>query len=640
MFRLFGFSSRKALIIVHDLLATVAAIVASFYIRFEGDGLAARVDGLFNILPGFVAYAGLVYYFFHLYEGKWRFASLPDLFNIFRAVTVLAISLLVLDYILVSPAVLGTFFFGKITIALYWCLQMLFLGGPRITYRYFRYARTRQAATRADATPILLLGRAHDAEVLIRAVESGAVKKLWPIGVLSPSEADQGQAIRGIPVLGRLTELERIVADLQARGSRVARLVLTPSALSPDVAPETILMQARRLGLTTSRLPSLEEVSDAAGTVRLAPIAVEDLLLRPSARIDYQRLERMVRGKAVVVTGGGGSIGSEICERVVTFGASRLLILDIQEAGLQAITDVLKAREAPAEITSRIADVRDRARMMRLIGEFKPDIVFHAAALKHVPLVEIDWAEGVKTNVFGSVNVADAAAASGATAMVMISTDKAIEPVSMLGATKRFAEMYCQALDADLARRTDHGRKPMRLIAVRFGNVLASNGSVVPKFKAQIEAGGPITVTHPDMVRYFMTIREACDLVVTAASHALGPQQSDVSVYVLNMGQPVRIVDLAERMVRLSGLEPGRDIEITFTGVRPGERLHEILFARDEPTAEIGISGIVAARPVHPSLDAMRGWLAALEQGLERNERAAIHGVLHAAVPDFRGAAA
>jgi O-antigen biosynthesis protein WbqV len=210
----------------------------------------------------------------------------------------------------------------------------------------------------------------------------------------------------------------------------------------------------------------------------------------------------------------------------------------------------------------------------------------------------------------------------------------------MLGATKRFAEMYCQALDADLARRTDGGRKPMRLIAVRFGNVLASNGSVVPKFKAQIEAGGPITVTHPDMVRYFMTIREACDLVVTAASHALGPQQSNVSVYVLNMGQPVRIVDLAERMVRLSGLEPGRDIEITFTGIRPGERLHEILFARDEPTAEIGISGIVAARPVHPSLDAMRGWLAALEQGLERNERAAIHGVLHAAVPDFRGAAA
>ena len=217
------------------------------------------------------------------------------------------------------------------------------------------------------------------------------------------------------------------------------------------------------------------------------------------------------------------------------------------------------------------------------MADFKPDIVFHAAALKHVPILEQDWEEGVKTNVFGSVNVADAAAAAGAGAMVMISTDKAIEPVSVLGATKRFAEMYCQALDADFARRAHGARPPMRLIAVRFGNVLASNGSVVPKFKAQIDAGGPVTVTHPDMVRYFMTIREACDLVVTAASHALGPERSDVAVYVLNMGQPVKIVDLAERMIRLAGLEPGRDVDIVFTGTRPGERIQEILFAREEP---------------------------------------------------------
>ena len=185
------------------------------------------------------------------------------------------------------------------------------------------------------------------------------------------------------------------------------------------------------------------------------------------------------------------------------------------------------------------------------LAEFKPDIVFHAAALKHVPLLERDWGEGVKTNIFGSVNVADAAAAAGTAAMVMISTDKAIEPVSVLGATKRFAEMYCQALDADFIARGEAETKPMRLVSVRFGNVLASNGSVVPKFKAQIEAGGPVTVTHPEMVRYFMTIREACDLVITAASHALGPERKDVSVYVLNMGQPVKIVDLAERMIRL-----------------------------------------------------------------------------------------
>jgi FlaA1/EpsC-like NDP-sugar epimerase len=215
MLRLPTFTLRKALIFIHDLLATVAAMVASFYIRFEDLSLLEpRLEGLMYVLPGFVAYAGIIYSIFRLYEGKWRFASLPDLFNIFRAVTVLAVSLLVLDYILVAPNIFGSFFFGKVTIVLYWCLQMLFLGGPRITYRYFRYTRTRQEATRGDSVPILVLGRAADAEVLIRAIESGAVKKIWPVGVLSPSAADQGQTIRGISVLGTLDDLERIVADL------------------------------------------------------------------------------------------------------------------------------------------------------------------------------------------------------------------------------------------------------------------------------------------------------------------------------------------------------------------------------------------------------------------------------------------
>jgi FlaA1/EpsC-like NDP-sugar epimerase len=272
-----------------------------------------------------------------------------------------------------------------------------------------------------------------------------------------------------------------------------------------------------------------------------------------------------------------------------------------------------------------------------VFADFRPEIVFHAAALKHVPLLERDWGEGIKTNVFGSVNVVDAAVAAGATALVMISTDKAIEPVSVLGATKRLAEMYTQAIDSDFVRR---GGRAMRLIAVRFGNVLASNGSVVPKFKQQIEAGGPVTVTHPDMLRYFMTIREACDLVVTAASHALQANRTDVSVYVLNMGQPVKIVELAERMIALSGLEVGRDIRIEFTGIRPGERLHEILFARNEPVVEIGIAGIVAAKPDNPSVESMRRWLATLEQGIARNDRSVIYGVLRDAVPDFRGEAA
>ncbi len=510
------------------------------------------------------------------------------------------------------------------------------LGGSRVAYRYFHYARTLQRTKVADATPILVLGRAADAEVLLRSIESGAVKKIWPAGILSPSSADRGQSIRGIPVLGDIDDLERVVADFAGRGTRVTRLVLTPSALSPEARPEVLLIRARKLGLTMSQLPSL----DAGGTaVQLAPVAVEDLLLRPSVRIDYRRLESFVSGKAIVVTGGGGSIGSEICDRMVTFGAARLLVIENSEPALHAVLEALRAKQSEAQISGRIADIRDRARIMSLIAQFKPDMVFHAAALKHVPLLELDWDEGIKTNVFGSINVADAAAAAGAAAMVMISTDKAIEPVSVLGATKRLAEMYCEALDKELGRHAS-GKSATRMISVRFGNVLASNGSVVPKFKAQIEAGGPVTVTHPDMVRYFMTIREACDLVTTAATHALGPDSGDVSVYLLNMGQPVKIVDLAERIIRLSGLEPGRDIQITFTGIRPGERLHEILFAREEETTDIGIPGIVATKPVQPSLDAIRAWVATLEQGLSRNERAVIYNVLRDAVPEFRGEAA
>ncbi len=436
-------------------------------------------------------------------------------------------------------------------------------------------------------------------------------------------------------MVGALDDLEKIVSDSEARGIHIVRLIFTPSALVPEVSPESILVRARRLGLQTSRLPTL---SDGGEAVQLAPVAVEDLLLRPSVAIDYQRLESFVRGKSVIVTGGGGSIGSEICERVVAFGAARLLVVEHSEVALHTVVEALRNKVPSAEIDGRIADVRDRERIAAVFTAFKPDMVFHAAALKHVPLLERDWGEGIKTNVFGSVNVVDAAVLSGAGALVMISTDKAIEPVSVLGATKRLAEMYAQALDADLARCG--GENPMRLIAVRFGNVLASNGSVVPKFKAQIEAGGPVTVTHPDMVRYFMTIREACDLVITAASHALGPDRSDVAVYVLNMGQPVKIVELAERMIKLSGLEPGQDIQITFTGVRPGERLNEILFAHNEPTAETGIAGIVAAKPMSPSLDTMRGWLVKLEQGLARDDRSVIYGVLRDAVPDFRGEAA
>ncbi|MBH5368829.1 SDR family NAD(P)-dependent oxidoreductase [Bradyrhizobium glycinis] len=637
MTRLSHLTSRNFLIALHDLLATTAALFAAFYLRFEGgEGFFERLPLLFQILPYFLAFSVVVFFVLNLTTTKWRFISLPDALNIIRAATVLTVALLVLDYIFVAPNVRGAFFLGKVTIVLYWFLEISFLSALRMTYRYFRYTRVRRDARTGDAAPTLLIGRAADAEVLLRGIESGAIKRIWPVGVLSPSNADRGQFIRTVPVLGGIDDVEDVIADFAKRNKPIARLIMTPSAFEPEAHPESILMRARKLGVIVNRMPSLE----SGDTPRLTAVAVEDLLLRPSEKIDYARLEALIRGKAVLVTGGGGSIGSEICERVVAFGAARLLIVENSEPALYAISEALAARRAAAAIEARIADIRDRERIMRVMAEFKPDIVFHAAALKHVPILERDWSEGVKTNIFGSINVADAAVAAGAEAMVMISTDKAIEPVSMLGLTKRFAEMYCQALDHDLAAGARGAKPPMRLISVRFGNVLASNGSVVPKFKAQIEAGGPVTVTHPDMVRYFMTIREACDLVITAATHALGTQRPDVSVYVLNMGQPVKIVDLAERMIRLSGLQPGYDIEIVFTGMRPGERLHEILFASEEPTREIGVPGIMAAQPNEPPMLTLRKWIAALEQAIIRDDRATIRTILKDAVPEFGSTAA
>lgn len=639
MTRLSQLTFRNYLIALHDALATAVALLASFYLRFEGDAFTDRLPLLLRILPYFVVLSVAVCYFFNLTTTKWRFISLPDALNILRTAAVLTIALLVLDYVFVAPNtvgkpvapnVAGAFFLGKITIILYFFLEVFFLSGLRFAYRYFRYTRTRAHARADDASPALLIGRAADAEILLRGIESGAVKRIWPVGVLSPSPSDRGQLIRNIPVLGAIDDIEDVVRDFAQRGKTISRIVMAPSAFEPDARPEAVLMRARRLGMIVSRLPSLE----SGETPRLTNVAVEDLLLRASEKIDYARLEALVRGKAVIVTGGGGSIGSEICDRVVTFGAARLLVIENSEPALYAVTEALAERGTGVVIEGRIADIRDRERVLRLMSEFKPDIVFHAAALKHVPILERDWSEGVKTNIFGSVNVADAALAAGASAMVMISTDKAIEPVSMLGLTKRFAEMYCQAQDHDLATRSD-GKPPMRLISVRFGNVLASNGSVVPKFKAQIEAGGPVTVTHPDMVRYFMTIREACDLVITAATHAMAPAHQDVSVYVLNMGQPVRIVDLAERMIRLSGLQPGHDIEIVFTGIRPGERLNEILFAHQEETVEIGVAGIVAARPREPSLPTIRAWLATLHQAVNGEQRGLIESVLNEAIPEF-----
>src|SRR6266702_2704887 len=326
MTRLSQLTLRNFLIATHDAIATAFALLASFYLRFEGDLLADRLPILLRILPWFVAFSVVVCYVFNLTKTKWRFISLPDALNILRVAAILTVTLVVLDYafVFLTPEVHGPAVFGRITIILYFFLQVFTLSALRFGYRYFRYSRTRHHARSEDAAPTLLIGRAADAEIVLRGIENGAIKRLWPVGLLSPSSADRGQQIRNIPVLGGLDDIEAVIRDFESREKPIKRAIMTPSAFEADAHPEAVLMRAKRLGLIVSRLPSLES-GDAP---RLTNVAVEDLLLRPSEKIDYERLEALVKGKAVIVTGGGGSIGSEICERLVTFGAARLLVIE------------------------------------------------------------------------------------------------------------------------------------------------------------------------------------------------------------------------------------------------------------------------------------------------------------------------
>lgn len=611
------FNWRMLAVIAHDAFATGAAVLLSFLLRFDLQGLTTRETFLRAFLPLFLVYAAGVFSFFQLYRSKWRFASLPDLVNIFRASAVLTLSLLALDYLLASSQFSGSFVFGKVTLFLYFTLQMVALGGGRIAYRYYRYAQGRHAD--ADSIPVLIAGNSAEADTILRAIESGAIRDLHPLGILSPAKSDQNQSIRLVRVLGLPRDLQNILADLEQNQLRPRRVILLPSMFDQGLSDE-FLRTLRRHSLAAQHLPMLEQADLTSGSLKLRPLEIEDLLFRETVKIDYAQLRSFIRDKRIVVTGAAGSIGSEICSRVLRFGCSHLLMLDHAEAALFSTQEKIRLAETAADVSARLVDVRDKNRLENLLADFRPDYVFHAAALKHVPIVERDWEEGIATNVFGTVNLCQAAAKAGAAGVVIISTDKAVEPVSVLGLTKRFGEFYAAALDAEI--------KETRFISVRFGNVLGSSGSVVPVFKSQIAAGGPVTVTHPAMVRYFMTGREACDLVLTSACHAVNDSRRRAAVYVLDMGQPVRIIDLAERMIRLAGYVPHQDVRIGYSGIRPGERLHETLFAANEVAEDIGVAGISAASGPVVELPVLEAILRSVQTGLKEQNREGVLKIL------------
>ena len=540
----------------------------------------------------------------------WRYAGLPDLL----AVAVAAVGGAALFW--GGLLLLGAEHPANPAFPVLHALALTaLLGLPRVAAR-IHHAR-RGPDTGEEPQSVLLVGAGDGADLFIRALAGERPAGYRVLGILSMRSRQSGRRIRGHPILGTVDEVDAVLERMRDEGRLPALLVLTTRHVQ-GLALQRLVDAADRHGIPVRRAPSVTSLDPAAQRradlleggaprLQLREVGIEELLDRPQVPLDREGMARLVQGRRVLVTGAGGTIGGELARQVAALGPGSLTLLDHGEFVLYEID--LELRESHPVVPRRavLADVRDESRIRRLFEEIKPELVFHAAAYKHVPMVENDPAEGLLTNAYGTRVVADAARAVGTGTMVFISTDKAVNPTSVMGASKRLAEMYCQALDvqarAATGDQTRAGSGGMRCVTVRFGNVLGSTGSVVPLFRRQLERGGPLTVTHPDMRRYFMTVREAVGLVLQASVVGAEdradqpPELREGGIFVLDMGDPVKIVDLARRMIRLSGLRPEKDVEIRFTGLRPGEKLYEELFHGQEPPRPTAFPGLLVAKP-------------------------------------------
>jgi O-antigen biosynthesis protein WbqV len=551
---------------------------------------------------------------FGLWRLRWRFVSFRDLAMLAAAgiVTALMLALLMTGagLPLPSPA-----FPAILALVLATCLT-----APKFCYRLLREPSAGHNATTQQA---ILVGTPETAELFLAAHAQNPAKPYCVAGLLALSPKHVGQRLHGLDIVGAVDN----AAAALARQKPDLLIITTPDLGGTRL--QALLAAAARHGTRVMRAPCLTHLAPAEQQAELRPIALEDLLNRQPVRLDRAGMTRLIAGQRVLVTGAGGSIGAELVRQLAALSPAELLLLDNNEFALWRIE--LELSELHPQLPRRvvIADIRDEPRIRAVMREFRPALVFHAAALKHVPMVEANKLEGLRTNALGTRIVADAAAASGTGLMVLISTDKAVNPSSVMGASKRVAEMYAQALD--VAAR--HAGEGMRCVTVRFGNVLGSTGSVVPLFRHQLAQGGPLTVTHPDMHRYFMTVREAVGLVLQASVSGSGAEAiPDGGIFMLDMGEPVRIVDLARNMIRLAGLRPDEDIKIAFTGMRPGEKLCEELFHGHEQPVPSGHEGLLMVTPRTAELRAMS---AAMDELATAPDEARAMAVVEALVPEF-----
>ena len=628
---------RAALILAHDAIMAALAYWLALQLRLGGEAFDYSPDLILLGTPLFVACGVAVFIMLGLYRAVWRYVSTGELLQIARAAV-----LTVLLFVLLLFFITRLEAMPRSALIMAAVLLIALMGGSRLAYRMIKdrglkgLLTPQRAAATSGRVPVLLIGAGDGAELFIRSMNANPRALYRVVGLIDDKGTRVGRQSHGLSVLGGLDDLPAVIERLRRGNDAPQRLIASEDNLQGRRL-RALVDQADSLGLTVARLPKLTDFraqEGGVGAIDVRPIAIEDLLGRPQTVLDRSRMAGLIAGKRVLVTGAGGTIGGELSRQIAAYGPARLALLDHSEYALYTIDLEIGERAPDLPRAAILADVRDAARIDAIFAEEKPELVFHAAALKHVPMVELHPAEGALTNVVGTRNVAEACARAKVAAMVMISTDKAVNPSSVMGATKRIAECAVQTVGA--------ANPATRYVVVRFGNVLGSTGSVVPLFQRQLAVGGPLTVTHPDVTRYFMTVREAVELVLEAS--VLGAEESPDDktggawgdhIYVLDMGEPVKIADLARQMIRLAGLRPDRDVKIAFTGLRPGEKLYEELFHDAEALTPTRYPGIHTAHPRGVDGATLKDGLAALEAAARARDRASLLALIGRLVPEY-----
>ena len=606
--------TRILLLVVTDMVAVMASSALSLYVRYEFSFMSIEPQFWKAIQDAYllnVFVTLIIFYIFRLYNSVWRYASDTEMVNVVIAVTICSI---------MQPAIfwlLGTyvprsfpFFYGF--------FMAIFTGGVRFSYRFLRMVQNKRLNhfNTPERQNYMIVGAGASGNAILQEVQSSKYLSMHVACFIDDNPGCQGKYLRGVPIVGGREKIAESVEKYDVDEIIIA----IPSASRSELKP--LLEICKETGRRIQILPGMYQIIKGDVNVsNLREVQIEDLLGRDPIEVNVDEIIGYVRDKVVLVTGGGGSIGSELCRQVARHSPRRLVILDIYENNAYEIQQELRRDYPELDLEVLIGSVRNTMRVDEIFREYRPDIVYHAAAHKHVPLMEDSPNEAIKNNVFGTLKVAAAADRYGTGRFVMISTDKAVNPTNIMGASKRICEMVIQNMNRK--SRTEY-------VAVRFGNVLGSNGSVVPLFKKQIEQGGPVTVTHPDIIRYFMTIPEAVSLVLQAGAYAKGGE-----IFVLDMGEPMKILDLAKNMIKLSGYRVNEDIRIEFTGLRPGEKMYEELLMQEEGLKETANRMIYIGRPIEYDDELFERQLERLQEA-SVNESQDIRALVREIVPSYQ----